>query len=77
VSLCARRDKQHTGIDPITFGADSMEVADAVRPLKDFAKSSARLVKRCTKPDSKGVVTGNVYRNNRSDLDLCLAVPCP
>ena len=23
-------------------------------PLKDFAKNSVRLVKRCTKPDAKG-----------------------
>eukprot|EP00195_Chlamydomonas_chlamydogama_P015237 CAMPEP_0202891722 /NCGR_PEP_ID=MMETSP1392-20130828/1707_1 /ASSEMBLY_ACC=CAM_ASM_000868 /TAXON_ID=225041 /ORGANISM="Chlamydomonas chlamydogama, Strain SAG 11-48b" /LENGTH=68 /DNA_ID=CAMNT_0049575559 /DNA_START=147 /DNA_END=353 /DNA_ORIENTATION=+ len=31
-----------------------MEVGDfVVKPLKDFAKSSARLVKRCTKPDRK------------------------
>lgn len=26
-----------------------------VNPLKDFAKNSIRLVKRCTKPDRKGV----------------------
>lgn len=25
----------------------------AVQPLKEFAKNSARLVKRCTKPDRK------------------------
>ncbi len=25
-----------------------------VQPLKDFAKNSVRLVKRCTKPDQKG-----------------------
>lgn len=32
-----------------------MDVSDfVVKPLKDFAKSSARLVKRCTKPDRKG-----------------------
>ena len=32
-----------------------MDVGDfVVKPLKDFAKSSIRLVKRCTKPDRKG-----------------------
>lgn len=32
-----------------------MDVGDiVVKPLKDFAKNSARLVKRCTKPDRKG-----------------------
>ncbi len=25
-----------------------------VNPLKDFAKNSVRLVKRCTKPDRRG-----------------------
>ncbi|KAF6261437.1 hypothetical protein OEZ86_001257 [Tetradesmus obliquus] len=31
-----------------------MENADVVvKPLKDFAKNSIRLVKRCTKPDRK------------------------
>lgn len=25
-----------------------------IKPLKEFSKSSVRLVKRCTKPDSKG-----------------------
>jgi hypothetical protein len=27
-----------------------------VTPLKEFAKNSVRLVKRCTKPDRKGVL---------------------
>jgi hypothetical protein len=32
-----------------------MDVTDVlVKPVKEFAKSSARLVKRCTKPDRKG-----------------------
>lgn len=32
-----------------------MDVGDfVVKPLKDFAKNSSRLVKRCTKPDRKG-----------------------
>lgn len=31
-----------------------MEVADiAVKPVREFAKDSIRLVKRCTKPDRK------------------------
>lgn len=31
-----------------------MDVGDVmVKPLKEFAKNSARLVKRCTKPDRK------------------------
>jgi hypothetical protein len=29
-----------------------------VKPVRDFAKNSARLVKRCTKPDRKGVASG-------------------
>lgn len=33
-----------------------MDLGDVVvKPVKDFAKNSARLVKRCTKPDRKGV----------------------
>ena len=36
-----------------------MDVADlVVRPVKEFAKDSYRLVKRCTKPDRKGVRSG-------------------
>ena len=31
---------------------DQVEVY--VKPVKDFAKDSMRLVKRCTKPDMKG-----------------------
>ena len=31
-----------------------------VKPVKDFAKDSMRLVKRCTKPDLKGRFTQNV-----------------
>ena len=32
-----------------------MDVMDiAVKPVKEFAKDSYRLVKRCTKPDRKG-----------------------
>jgi protein transport protein SEC61 subunit gamma-like protein len=32
-----------------------MDVAEyAVKPVKEFAKDSYRLVKRCTKPDRKG-----------------------
>eukprot|EP00955_Chlamydomonas_euryale_P042344 352277-Chlamydomonas_euryale.AAC.5 len=35
--------------------AATMDAGDlVVKPLRDFAKSSARLVKRCTKPDRKG-----------------------
>lgn len=34
-----------------------MDVIDsAVDPLRDFAKDSVRLVKRCHKPDRKGEV---------------------
>lgn len=37
------------------LSADSMEAVDTVvRPVKDFAKDSIRLVKRCHKPDRKG-----------------------
>ena len=33
----------------------TMDVMDiAVKPVKEFAKDSYRLVKRCTKPDRKG-----------------------
>lgn len=32
-----------------------MDVSEvAVKPIKDFARSSIRLVKKCTKPDRKG-----------------------
>ena len=30
------------------------QIQQAVKPLKEFAKDSMRLVKRCTKPDMKG-----------------------
>lgn len=40
-----------------------MDVADLiVKPAKEFAKDSIRLVKRCTKPDRKGA---NNYRAAR------------
>lgn len=43
-----------------------MDVADVlVKPVKDFAKSSARLVKRCTKPDRKGTFQPSVTANSR------------
>lgn len=29
-------------------------IQDYVKPVRDFAKDSMRLVKRCTKPDLKG-----------------------
>ena len=32
------------------------------KPLKDFAKNSLRLVKRCTKPDAKGTLGTNASR---------------
>jgi len=33
---------------------DSVHMDTVVNPLKDFAKNSVRLVKRCTKPDRRG-----------------------
>jgi len=33
-------------------------MADYVAELKTFAKDSIRLVKRCNKPDAKGVLKG-------------------
>lgn len=43
----------------LTFGAlflrPTMDmIQDYVKPIRDFAKDSMRLVKRCTKPDLKG-----------------------
>ena len=35
-------------------------VQDYVKPLKDFAKDSMRLVKRCTKPDLKGKLKNSI-----------------
>jgi preprotein translocase subunit Sss1 len=45
-----------------------MENADVVvKPLKDFAKNSIRLVKRCTKPDRKGeAAAARVYSHTIS-----------
>jgi protein transport protein SEC61 subunit gamma-like protein len=38
-----------TPVEPAT-----MEVADVVaKPMRDFAKDSVRLVKKCTKPDAR------------------------
>jgi len=33
------------------------QVMQYVEPAKQFAKDSIRLVKRCTKPDRKGILT--------------------
>jgi protein transport protein SEC61 subunit gamma-like protein len=43
--------------DPLALGLaapSTMEVADVVaKPMRDFAKDSVRLVKKCTKPDAR------------------------
>ena len=31
------------------------QITNALQPCKQFAKDSMRLVKRCTKPDRKGI----------------------
>jgi len=31
------------------------QITQFVEPLKEFSKDSIRLVKRCTKPDRKGI----------------------
>lgn len=38
----------------LTLAAPMDQVELYVKPVKDFAKDSMRLVKRCTKPDLKG-----------------------
>ena len=38
------------------------QVVAYVKPVRDFAKDSMRLVKLCTKPDIKGWFTGAVVR---------------
>lgn len=51
-----------------------MDAIDSVvDPLRDFAKDSIRLVKRCHKPDRKGIFiesSGSVNYLNRSVLLL-------
>lgn len=45
---------------PLTFCSDqpAMEtVQEYVKPVREFAKDSMRLVKRCTKPDLKGMLS--------------------
>ena len=32
------------------------QIVNALEPCKEFAKDSMRLVKRCTKPDRKGLL---------------------
>ena len=46
-----------------------------VNPLKDFAKNSVRLVKRCTKPDRRGVDA----RPHRQQHNVAVPIvqPCP
>lgn len=46
---------------------------DVVKPLKDFAKNSIRLVKRCTKPDRKGKWTRQVSQvaGHTHSTDAC------
>jgi protein transport protein SEC61 subunit gamma-like protein len=43
-----------------------MEAVDTVvRPMKDFAKDSIRLVKRCHKPDQRGSLPRFRFSNRR------------
>ena len=37
-------------------------VQDYVKPIREFAKDSMRLVKRCTKPDLKGKAVGPIKK---------------
>ena len=44
-----------TGRERASEKDEAMDLQETfTKPLKDFAKNSVRLVKRCTKPDSKG-----------------------
>ena len=44
-----------TGRERASEKDEAMDLQETfTKPLKDFAKNSIRLVKRCTKPDSKG-----------------------
>ncbi|CAN7119247.1 unnamed protein product [Brassica rapa subsp. narinosa] len=48
-----------------------MDAIDSVvDPLRDFAKDSIRLVKRCHKPDRKGIITSPLLLI-RVFLDSC------
>lgn len=42
-----------------------------VQPMKEFAKDSMRLVKRCTKPDRKGNVTELVKSSGQTQCLSC------
>ena len=38
------------------------QIIQTVEPVRQFAKDSIRLVKRCTKPDKKGMIYVHVLR---------------
>ena len=42
-------------LEPVKAG---VAMDTVVNPLKEFAKNSVRLVKRCTKPDRRGTFVG-------------------
>lgn len=62
LSLCTVAEVENRRLFRLHFlvclaetGPGAMEAVDTVvRPVKDFAKDSIRLVKRCHKPDRRG-----------------------
>jgi len=53
--LVIRQATPHRGLQALDHACQrSVQMDTVVNPLKDFAKNSVRLVKRCTKPDRRG-----------------------
>jgi preprotein translocase subunit Sss1 len=49
-----------------------MDAVDSVvDPLREFAKDSVRLVKRCHKPDSKGIASIHTYIYTCMHIRIC------
>lgn len=46
------------------------QITTFVDPLKVFVKDSVRLVKRCTKPDRKGINVQSFSPNGQNDCTL-------
>jgi protein transport protein SEC61 subunit gamma-like protein len=74
--LVIRQSTPHRGLQALDHACQrSVQMDTVVNPLKDFAKNSVRLVKRCTKPDRRGadaspVAYGVIWKSHVLHLTL-------
>ena len=50
------------------------QIIQTVEPVRQFAKDSIRLVKRCTKPDKKGMIYVHVLRQIQIKMSAWILV---